>query len=221
MNEQDMESAKQQLVDIYTEGLERGVLNRQLVEKLLSPYPEKWISWIQNGYNPEKKMYEFSPYVNGTNALIKIISIAGPGNWSFTITNETIRTVTAEDVSVSNGAIPIEKLGQPLYASVTGCFSIFGLDPICDTGEDVAKWGKISRNSDDKILKNTGNVVKNARTDALKRAARGFGIGLYLWLSSSVTAKNSYSIPKEELMKVQQTGEKLKKAILEALYGNS
>lgn len=208
-------------VDTIIDKLRNSAVPLELAKKMLAPYPDAWIEWSNNGSMQDKEgnwVTNVSPYVSGARVLVHLNTIFGPGGWKFDVTNIVTSYVTAD--AVDGRHVPHHMLGAPLYIGVSGCFKALDFPSTCDVGEDSATWGNIEKRntSAGKVLKK-GASIKNAQTDAVKRSVRNYGIGLYLWLTPTMTVKNYYKIPADLTKKVQTTGEKIRSHIIKEVYG--
>lgn len=205
-------------IDSVVDFLRKYTVPLELAKKMLEPYPDKWIEWSNNGYDPESKKVSVSPYVSGARVLVHLNSIFGPGGWSFTVNDIVSYAATAE--SVDGKHVPHHMLGAPLYMGVSGCFKALDFPPVCDVGEDFATWGNLNKSdySAGKALKKPASL-KNAQTDAIKRSVRNYGIGLYMWLTPTLHAESQYKVPDAHVQKVQGIGRKIKTLILREVYG--
>lgn len=208
-------------VDTVIDKLKSSAVPLELAKKMLAPYPNAWIEWSNNGARQDKegnRVTNVSPYVSGARVLVHLNTIFGPGGWKFDITNIVTNYVTAD--AVDGKHVPHHMLGAPLYIGVSGCFKALEFPGTCDVGEDTATWGNIEKRnaSAGKVIKK-GASIKNAQTDAVKRSVRNYGIGLYLWLTPTMTVKNYYKIPPELTDKVQQTGMYIMQHIIKEVYG--
>jgi len=206
----------------YTLGIVKGLkeakLPKNVVEKLLTPYPDSWIEWSINSTYKDRKTGEdkaiVSPYVSGHRVVAFVNSILGIDGWSYTIQDSGISIV-------NNSASPT----RVSYAYVIGCVKINEVIK-CDVGESVASFNR-KDGTDINIIGKEKNAasVKNASTDAIKRSLRMYGIGLYLWFAPIVFTdkpKSKYDpveVDKAQYNKLRAVGDNIKSKILEA-YDN-
>lgn len=217
----ERELAKQgveEYIESASEALRSARLPRDVVEKLLTPYPDSWIEWSINSTYKDKKTGEekaiVSPYVSGHRVVAFVNAVLGVDGWSYKIQDSGI-------VVVDNKESPT----RLSYAYVVGCVEING-SVKCDIGESVASFDRVG-GSDVNIIGKEKNAasVKNANTDAIKRSLRMYGIGLYLWFSPSVfTSKpkskyDSVEVDKSYYNKLRTIGENIKNKILETYGG--